>query len=606
MGSTDKRLTREVQSTARPGIASDQIYQPQPGELQLTVRAIACGCIMGGLLAGMNIYLGLKTGWSEPGSLVAAILGFGLFSALRPARPFTPLEANITQTAGSAAGSMASAAGFLAPIPAMTMIGEDISVAGLFFWALTVGYIGVFFAVPLRRQYILVEKLRFPTGTATAQTIVAMFGSAAETLRKSRALVATGAIAGGFTLLTYFVRPLAHPPIEELGIPLLTTLAAWQFSVVLSPLMLGAGILIGPRVTGSLLAGAIVSWGLLGPLAQSYGWAPGAIMSFHDGPRGWILWPGVAIMVGDAIMSLGLSWRTFVRTLMPARKDSDEPALEDPAQAIPTRWWVPGLAISSTAVTVVAAVVFGIPVYQTILAIVLSAVLAAVAVRSSGETDINPIGGMGKVTQLVYGGIAPGAMGTNLMAAAITGAGASQAGDMMHDLKAGAMLGASPRRQLIAQLCGVLAGVCFAVPIYLLFDSVYEIGGPEMPAPAAGAWAAVAKLLAKGPDALPAHAAIAVVAGLAFGALIPILRKVRPGWAPVLPSGLAVGIAFIVPPFYSIAMFVGALLFLAWQRKSPASAAMLGFSVASGCIAGEGLMGIVKAAMERLGVPPLL
>ena len=92
--------------------------------------------------------------------------------------------------------------------------------------------------------------------------------------------------------------------------------------------------------------------------------------------------------------------------------------------------------------------VFDIPVWMTIIAIILSAVLSIVAVRSVGETDINPVGGMGKVTQLAYGGLAPGQMSTNLMAAAITGAGASQAGDMMQDLKTGHLLGASPRKRL--------------------------------------------------------------------------------------------------------------------------------------------------------------
>ncbi len=598
-----------MESTSNQESNLERIYTPAPNELQLTVRAVVCGCAMGLLLAAMNMYLGLKTGWSEPGSLIAAILGFGLFSALRPPKPFTVLEANITQTAGSAAGSMASAAGFLAPIPAMKMIGEEIPVYGLFLWALTVGYIGVFFAVPLRRQFILQEKLRFPTGTATAETIMAMFGSAAETLQKSRTLVWTGIIMGGFTLATYFVWQLGHPPIEELGIAAISTAVAWQFSLLISPLMLGAGILIGPRVGASLLAGAIASWGILGPYSASQGWTSSdAIMSFSSGPRGWILWPGVAIMVGDALMSLGLSWKTFVRTFQSAKPGDDDDivdALEDPKEAIPTNWWVPGLAIATVAVTIVAQIVFNIPWWQTLLAITLSTVLAAVAVRSSGETDINPIGGMGKVTQLVYGGVAPGAMPTNLMAAAVTGAGASQAGDMMHDLKAGYMLGASPRKQFIAQLCGIAGGAIVCVLVYLLFDRAYEIGSAKMPAPAAGAWAAVAKLLSKGTDALPKGALVASACGLAFGAAIPLLRKFAPSLKPYLPSGLAFGIAFIVPAYYSIAMFIGAMLFVAWRNRNPASAKMLGFAIASGCIAGEGLMGVVNAALEVLGVPKI-
>ena len=236
----------------------------------------------------------------------------------------------------------------------------------------------------------------------------------------------------------------------------------------------------------------------------------------------------------------------------------------------------------------------------------MSSVLAMIAVRSTGETDINPIGGMGKITQLVYGGIAPGAMTTNLMAAAITGAGASQAGDMMQDLKTGYLLGANPRSQFKAQLIGILAGVLFCVPIYKLFDSAYEIGGEELPAPAAHAWRAMAELLSEGFGALPPQAAAAVIGGLIFGAVAAILSKHGPeSIRPYLPSGLAFGIAFIVPAYYSVAMFFGAILYSIWKRSAPSQAEALGFSVASGLIAGEGLMGIVVAILTLLGIQPL-
>jgi OPT family oligopeptide transporter len=245
--------------------------------------------------------------------------------------------------------------------------------------------------------------------------------------------------------------------------------------------------------------------------------------------------------------------------------------------------------------------IFEIPPLLTVLAVALSSILSMIAVRSTGETDINPIGGMGKVTQLVYGGIAPGMMTTNLLAAGITGAGASQAGDMMQDLKTGHLLGASPRGQFKAQLVGIMAGVVFCVPIYMLFDTAYEIGGEQLPAPAAHAWKAMAEVLMMGREALPEHAEMAVLAGLIFGAMMPLVRKVK-AIEPYLPSGLAFGIAFIVPAYYSLAMFIGAMLYLSWQRRSPAVATALGFSVASGLIAGEGLMGIVTAVLTLFGI----
>jgi len=575
-----------------------QLYFPKEGEQQLTFRAVFAGCLIGGVVSAMNIYLGLRTGWSIGGSLIAAILGYAVFASLPFAKAYTPLEANITQTAGSAAGSMTSAAGLLAAIPALGMLGVDLSWWELIIWALSVAYLGVFFAVPLRRQMVVEEKLRFPTGTATANTIVAMFSEGGDAEKRARVLVVWAIGAGVFTLAAHFIPQLGHPTIEY---GFFGTMAAWGFSVLISPLMAGAGILIGLRVGFSLFLGAVVSWGIVGPAIQDLGWVDGSIMSYSDGVRGWLLWPGVAIMVADALTQLAMSWRTILRTFTGGGRDK---GAEDRApDSIPNSWWIGGLSISTVLTTGTAWFVFDIPPLFSILAIGLSSVLAMIAVRSTGETDINPIGGMGKVTQLVFGGLAPGAMTTNLMAAAITGSGASQAGDMMQDLKTGYLLGASPRGQFKAQLIGIGAGVFFCVPIYLLFDSAYEIGGEVIPAPAAHAWKAMAELLSKGFEAMPAYAIYAVVAGAVFGVVMAMLNKLGPkSITRFLPSGLAFGIAFIVPAYYSVAMFVGALLYLGWQKANKSEAEQLGFSVASGLIAGEGLMGIVAAGLTIAGL----
>ena len=585
--------------------APEQLYTPEPGERQLTPRAIIFGCLLGGLVSAMNISFGLKIGWTVGGSLMAAILGYAAFTLFAKTKP-SVLETNITQTTGSAAGTMASAGGLVAPIPAMLMLGYEIPLWGMFLWVASVAFLGVFFAVPLRRQYVDIEKLRFPTGTATANTIVSMFAEGAEAMAKAKVLVWVAVVSGIYALATYFVHYLEMPPLEMLG-GAFAVAAAWQFKLYLGPMLFGAGFLIGTRVAVSLLLGAIVGWAILGPLSAKMGWAPGEIMSLGGkgpiGPRGWILWPGVAIMVADALTSLGLSWRTIANTFK--IKKSDEAAAPDP-EAIPNSWWIGGLALGTILVSITAQTVFDIPVYMSLIAVGLSAVLAAIAVRSTGETDINPVGGMGKVTQLVFGGISPGSMSTNLMAASISGAGASQAGDMMQDLKTGKLLGASPRKQLKAQLMGIPAGCVFAVLIFHLFNEVYEFGGKDYPAPAAFAWKAVAELMAKGFDALPPMAGWAMLFGGLFGAGIPILRKVFPKAAPYLPSGLAFGIAFIVQAFYSVTMFIGLLAYLAWKKRNPKAAAVFVFAVASGLIAGEGLMNIVKGILTFLKVPTLL
>ena len=98
---------------------------------------------------------------------------------------------------------------------------------------------------------------------------------------------------------------------------------------------------------------------------------------------------------------------------------------------------------------------------------------------------------------------------------------------------------------------------------------------------------------------------MAALIGLCVGILVPLLRRFAPAVRPALPSGLALGIAFIIPPFYSLCFLIGAVALLIWKKRNAASAAALSFAVASGLIAGDGLTGILTALLELLGVPKL-
>jgi OPT family oligopeptide transporter len=307
-------------------------------------------------------------------------------------------------------------------------------------------------------------------------------------------------------------------------------------------------------------------------------------------------------MVCEALTALALSWRTFARAFRFSDKGPKAPAID--AERIPNSWWISGLVLGSLVTIVISSMAFNIFWFHTLIAIALSALLAAVAARSLGETDINPMGGVGKVTQLVFGGLSPGQIITNLMSAGITSGGAAQAGDMMQDLKTGYLLGASPRKQFLAQLIGICVGIILVVPAYYVFTSAHQLGSDEIPAPAAFAWKAMAELLVQGFSALPPHALPALAVASAVGVLLPILRKVDAIKAYV-PSGLAMGIAFIVPAFNSLIMFLGLVIYLIWKWMRPESAEKYTFVVASGFIAGEGLMGLVKAGLTMAGLQPL-
>jgi uncharacterized oligopeptide transporter (OPT) family protein len=609
-----------METTQPTDTLDERLHVPAPDEAQLTLRAVLAGCVIGGIGAVMNVYLGLKTIFTVGGSLMTAILAFGFFALL--GRRLSVLETNISQTTGMAASGMASSAGLLAPVPAMLIMGHDVPPLALLPWGLAVAYLGVFFAVPLRAQYVLLDRLPFPSGTATAHTIVTMFARVGEALDRARVLILAGAVAAVFSLLAYFVPQIEVPPLLDLWAGpavdlrigalelqggLFAILATWTFTLYVSPLLIGSGILIGGRVALWLLLGAVLAWGVLGPLVTANGWVQGGPPTDSStGAYGWLMWPGAALMIGDALFSLVLSYKTIVRTFWPARTAPASTTARAAGETIPRSWWTVGLLGCSVVTCVIAWVLFDIPVWMTALAIPMSAVLAAVSTRAMGETDINPTGPMGQVTQIVYGALAPGSVPTNLMTGAITVGGSSQCADMMQDLKTGHLLGASPRKQLMAQLYGITAGVLIVVPVFFLFDHVYDIGNSqELPAPSAVLWRAVAELMNRGWDSLPQHAAMAMAVALAAGAVLATLRAIAPRAASFVPSGLAVGLAFLVPALYAICMFLGAMILVVWQRMRPESVARYAFAVACGLIAGEGLMGVVKALLTMAGVPTL-
>jgi OPT family oligopeptide transporter len=289
--------------------------------------------------------------------------------------------------------------------------------------------------------------------------------------------------------------------------------------------------------------------------------------------------------------------RTLTTRAALGEGDNTDPEL------IPNSWWIGGILLASPVLMLIADHYFNIPWYLTAIAIPMSAVLASVGVRSTGETNVNPVGGLGKVTQLVFGGLAPGQISTNLMAAAITAGGASQAADMMQDLKTGYLLGASPRKLFIAQLGGVVAGVVFIVPVFQVLTNAYGLGSEKLPAPAAFAWKAMAEVLVDGFDSLPPNATTAAAIAAAFGIALPLMRRITSIRAFV-PSGLAFGIGFITLPEHALSMFYGLLIVTVWKLFKASSAEQLSFAVASGFIAGEGLMGIVNAILTLSGIGP--
>jgi hypothetical protein len=323
----------------------------------------------------------------------------------------------------------------------------------------------------------------------------------------------------------------------------------------------------------------------------------------------WLMWPGVAMMVTAGLLAFFLQWRTVLRAFSGLaamfRPKGAAAGPSDPLAAVevPGSWFATGCLVAGLVAVVLQVWFFGIHWWMGALAVVMSFFLAIVACRATGETDITPVGAMGKITQLMYGAIAPGNMSANLMTANVTAGAATSSADLLQALRCGFMVGASPRKQFLGMLLGVAVGSLVSAPVYnILVPTAEVLGTDKLPAPAAQTWAGVALLLSNGLQALPVSARWGLFWGGLLGIVLTLLERSFPKARRFMPSPTAMGIAFVIPAFNSVSMFLGA--FLAWilEKRTPAFGEAYTVPVASGLIAGESLTGIGVAMLVAFGL----
>jgi uncharacterized oligopeptide transporter (OPT) family protein len=560
------------------------------GERELTARALLSGVLLGALLTPCNVYSGLKIGWSFNMSIVALLLGLGgwrLAERTAGAPRWSQKEGNISQTAASSAASIISG-GLVAPIPAYTLItGERLGAAPMMAWVFAVSFLGIWVAWALRPSMIEDSPLRFPAGVATLETMRDVFGRGREALARVAVLLGAALAAGLLKWAQTFARILGEWSPSALA-------AKYSFTLSPSPLLIGFGAIVGLRVGASLLAGALLAWGGLGPwlIASGRVSAAGAGGSLFEPLVAWLLWPGVSLMVTATLT--GLVLRLAPSTRSGARRRMRLPAPSAPALA--------AFALACAMTVALQVELFGISLALALLAIPLALVLAVVAARVVGETGIPPIGAIGKVSQLGFGIVAPGQAVTNLMAANVAGGAAGQCADLLNDFKAGHGIGASPARQAIAQCCGVLTGSAVGVAVYLALipDPSSMLLTEQWPAPAVAVWRAVAEALAQGLGSVPASARAAMLVAAVAGVILGALES-RPRAARWLPSAASLGLAFVIPASVSLMIFAGALLAWLFAALRPALAERFTLAAAAGMITGESLVGVAAALAGLAG-----
>ena len=573
----------------------------------LTGRALLSGMLIGALLTPCNIYSGLKIGWSFNVSIIALLLMAGFWSLLARLRMSDRLaagEANITQTTASSSANIISG-GLVAPIPALAILtGDNLAAAQLIVWVFAVSLLGIWVAWYLRASLILRSDMPFPTGRATAETLMEIFEQGREATLKLRVLLGSTLLAGALKWIDTGAWALPRP---SLGFMLPATgklsgyagISAKNLTFALDPslLLAGFGAIIGFRNGVSLLLGGLIAWGLLGP----WGLSQGFIAAGPDDPGTswfgemieWLLWPGVALMSSAALTRFALqAWSN--RRAGANRRDH---IVGD--GFVVTR--LTGLVVSSALVVWAQITIFAIDWLVAALAVPIAFLLAIVASRVVGETGIPPIGAIGKVSQLSTGMIAPGATTANLMGANVAGGAAGQSADLLNDLKVGHLIGAPAQWQIIAQFFGILTGSIVGSLVYLQLipEPATMLITEEWPAPAVATWKVVAETLSLGVGAIPSSALWAVSAGVGIGALGAWLQhRFEPRWLPNLP---ALGLAMVIPASISITMFFGSLIAKGLERYRPTLAQRFVIAAASGLIAGESLTGVARALIGIAG-----
>ncbi len=653
-------------------------------ERQLTLRAVIMGMVLGGFMSLSNLYIGLKTGWGLGVALTACILSYSLGAAMSRLTVRTLLrvlagllllieipliyrgsltqmgivifsavvalcgglsfllgkahllksnlsilENNCMQTTASSAGYSTGGA-ITSAISALLIIeGHHLNFWVLFFWTIFLALLGLVMTIPMKRQMINVEQLKFPSGVAGAQTLRALYAKGEEASKKATALLG----AAGFGALIAFIRDNEYkwyPDFLRLpnyikipaGIKMFGhTLHEYTLSWENSAIMIAAGALIGLRTGWSMLLGGIVNYGILAPwiFHRSAGAAHGDIVVNPAGLLSyrqivdWSLWFGASVMVTSGLLTFAFSWRTIGRAfsglkdIIGGPKGPKDPRAEAMDKAeIPGSWFVAGIVVAGAGCVFLQVVSFSIAWWMGIISVLLTFFLSIVACRATGETDITPIGAMGKITQLTYGILAPAskvlggataAMRINLMTAAVTAGGASTSADLLTGLKTGYLLGANPRKQFLAQFWGIFAGAIIIVPaFFLLVPNANVLGSDKFPAPSAQVWKGVAMLLSQGLSVLSMSKRWSIALGGFFGIILACCDRFIPAkFKPYYPSAMGIGLSFVIPFWNVLSMFTGAFIVWIVTKKAEKWADDYVIPIASGVIAGESLMGVFIA-----------
>ena len=602
---------------------------------ELTLRGLILGAAITVVFTAANVYLGLKVGLTFASSIPAAVISMAVLSAFRGA---TILENNIVQTVASAAGTLSS---IIFVLPGLVIIGwwTGFPFWTSFFVCVSGGILGVLFTIPLRRALVTHSDLPYPEGVAAAEVL--KVGSEvrhelapnapSESLEGLMAVV-WGTIASA-ALVAIAATQVAAGEVQKYFKIGGNGESGFDFGFSLA--LLGVGHLVGLGVGIALLLGVLIAWGAAVPILTTLAPAPGMAIADHAN----FVWVHQVRFIGAGAIAVASIW-TLIKlarpvaqglagTLSAARLRRGNTKTDESDRDL-SGAWIGGLALACMVVSVwlvwsfasqsvlapnaLALTLFSIP-----FVFVMGFLIAAVCGYMAGliGSSNSPISGVGILTVVACAGsllvlmppstqTAHALVAFALFVTAIVFAVATISNDNLQDLKTGQLVGASPRRQQIALIVGVIAGAAIIPPVLDLLAHAYGFAGTPnlhaivakpLPAPQATLISALAQGVIGG-NLNWTMIGIGAALGVVLVALDELLgwRK----WTRLPP--LAIGIGIYLPMSATLAVALGAFLghwynLRAARAKDPARAERLGVLAASGMIVGESLFGVLLAGL---------
>lgn len=573
---------------------------------EITVTSIIMGILLAVIFGAANAYLGLRVGMTVSASIPAAVISMGVIRVIM--RKNSILESNIVQTIGSAGESLA--AGAIFTLPALFLWASEgsmpkPSLLEITLIALLGGLLGVFFMVPLRNALIVKEHgvLPYPEGTACAEVLLAG--------EKGGANASTVFAGMGFAAIFKFI-------ID--GLKLVAGEVSFRFKgfageigTQIYPAVMSVGYICGPRISSYMFAGGVLSWMVIIPMIVLFGSElilyPGTVpigeIYAQNGASGiwssYIRYIGAGALAAGGIISLVKSLPLIVKTFSGAMKSmvtSQGTGNGRTERDLNMKFIIIGIAILTLLVWLVPAI--PVTLLGAVIVVVFGFFFAAVSSRMVGlvGSSNNPVSGMAIATLLITTLILKftGNTGFPGMASAIAIGSiicivSAIAGDTSQDLKTGYLLGATPKKQQIAEMFGVIAAALAIGGTLYLLDSAWGFGSAELGAPQA----TLMKLIIEGVMGgnLPW---VLVFTGVFIAVVIELIG------IPVLPFAIGV----YLPVQLNACIMVGGVIRLIIDKlKKPEDEKKRitndGILFCSGMIAGEGLVGIILALLAVVG-----